>query len=171
MRCSTPVRGLGQRRSRCAGNGSQRRAVEIPSVRTSFSQINSAVSKGLFAVYSDFPEDPNRGGSDALATSCMPLGGSVRKSRARGDLPPAEPRPQPSDRRDPNSLIIRISIVFTRTGPKTGWRAAASYQSVENKGPRQTEPPRMPLETVKLGLQSPDEIAYRILSKRPPEQC
>ena len=29
----------------------------------------------------------------------------------------------------------------------------------------------MPLETVKLGLQSPDETAYRILSKRPPEQC
>ena len=57
------------------------------------------------------------------ATYYMPYGGSGRKSGARGDLPPAEPGPQPSDRRDPNSLIIRISsrlgvrAIREKTGP------------------------------------------------------
>ena len=52
----------------------QQQGVEIRSVRTSFSRINSAVGKGLFSVYSDVREDLDRGGSDVRTTSCMPHG-------------------------------------------------------------------------------------------------
>ena len=49
--------------------------------------------------------------------------GPVRESGACGDLSPAEPGPQPSDRREPNSLIFRISsrlgvrAIRENTGP------------------------------------------------------
>ena len=75
--------------------------VEIRSVQASFSRINSAAGKDLFSVDSDLPEGLDRDGPYVRATSFMPHGGSGRKSGARGDLPPAGPGLQPSDRRDP----------------------------------------------------------------------
>ena len=78
----------------------------------------------------------------------MPHGDPVCKSGARGDRPPAEPGPQPSDRRDPNSLIIRISsrlgvrAIREKTGPYCRNNVALYTHAAHPQLPR--PPPRLP---------------------------
>ena len=51
--------------------------VESRNVRTSFSQINSAVGKGLFSVYSDVPDDPEAAGQ---ARACRQQGSAAGRA-------------------------------------------------------------------------------------------